>query len=281
MKNMKEILEIVLETMRRKEDLMLLTVTETSGSVPRRAGAVMIVLKDGTTHGTIGGGKIEYTASQDALALLREQKSGTKHYTLRSEDAADLGMVCGGEVSVSFSYTDHSDSALFEKYTKAVQNWEENLSGTVYVFGGGHVAQELVPLLHHLDFRCVVFDDRSEFASETVFPDAYRCIAGDFERLSDYIEIQPEDYVCIMTRGHLSDYTVQKQVMKTPASYIGVMGSRRKTQVLREKLRADGFTDEELDRCKSPIGFAIHAETPAEIAVSIAAELIAKRADRH
>ncbi len=83
-----------------------------------------------------------------------------------------------------------------------------------------------------------------------------------------------------MTRGHLCDYIVQKQVMQTPVSYIGVMGSRRKRETLREKLLADGFTEEEIDRCKSPIGLSINAETPAEIAISIAGELIAKRAGK-
>lgn len=113
------------------------------------------------------------------------------------------------------------------------------------------------------------------------FSHAYKCIVGDFEQIDNYIDVQTEDYICIMTRGHLSDYAVQKQILKTPASYIGVMGSRRKTLTLREKLLADGFTEAEIDRCKSPIGLSIHAETPAEIAISIAGELIALRAKRN
>ena len=75
----------------------------------------------------------------------------------------------------------------------------------VYIFGGGHVAQELVPLLTHLEFSCTVFDDREHFSSPRLFPAAAKCITGDFTRLSDYFEITPEDYVCIMTRGHQYD----------------------------------------------------------------------------
>lgn len=153
-------------------------------------------------------------------------------------------------------------------------------AGIVYIFGGGHVAQELVPILTHLDFRCVVFDDRPEFANPDVFPDASRCIIGDFERISDFITIQPSDYLCIMTRGHHYDYLVQKQSLLTSAYYIGVMGSRHKKAMIREKLLADGFTDIQIARFQTPIGLPISAETPAEIAISIAGELIQWRAKK-
>ena len=138
------------------------------------------------------------------------------------------------------------------------------------------MAQELVPVLNHLNFTCIVFDDRPEFANPDIFPEAEKCIVGSFEHLNDYIEIGPQDFVCIMTRGHQFDYLVEKQILKTPASYIGVMGSRSKTKIIREKLLADGFREEEVSRLKSPIGLDIKAETPAEIAISIAGELIQK-----
>lgn len=278
MKNIKELYQTVVEMMNQGTDLMFLTIVASSGSAPRKTGAKMIVLPDGTTHGTVGGGNIEYTACKDALLLLEEKHSCRKTYTLRPNEAADLGMICGGEVIIAFQYVTHTDHAFLEMCEDFLHGWDENRNGTVYIFGGGHVAQELVPLLNHLDFRCIVFDDRSEFANESVFPDAAKCIVGDFEHLSDYIKIKSGDYVCIMTRGHLSDYAVQKQILHTPASYIGIMGSHRKTLTLRAKLLTDGFVESELDRCKSPIGLPIHAETPAEIAISIAGELIAHRA---
>ena len=149
-------------------------------------------------------------------------------------------------------------------------------AGTVYIFGGGHVAQELVPVLSHVGFRCVVMDDREEFANREVFPQAAATIVGNLEGIGSYIDIRPCDYVCVMTRGHQFDYYVQRQALTMKPGYIGIMGSRNKIRVVTDKLLADGFTREEIEACHMPIG----AETPAEIAISIAGELICERAAR-
>lgn len=153
-------------------------------------------------------------------------------------------------------------------------------AGTVYVFGGGHVAQELVPLLSRLGFRCTVMDDRVGFANRELFPQAKEVVAGDLEHISDCLRITSRDYVCIMTRGHQYDYAVQKQAMDCHPRYIGVMGSRNKVAVITEKLLQDGYSIEEIQSCHMPIGMEIQAQTPAEIAVSIAGELIKVRAMR-
>lgn len=153
-------------------------------------------------------------------------------------------------------------------------------SGKVYIFGGGHVAQELVPVLNHVGFRCVVYDDREEFANPRVFPQAWETIVGNLEDVSGRITVRPQDYVCIMTRGHLFDYYVQKQMLIAKPCYIGVIGSRNKIHVITGKLLADGFTKEEIEFCHMPIGTSIGAETPEEIAISIAGELISIRAGR-
>lgn len=152
--------------------------------------------------------------------------------------------------------------------------------GTVYVFGGGHVAQELVPVLSHLGFRCVVMDDREKFANPQVFPQAERTIVGDMEHIADYLEIRPRDYVCVMTRGHQFDYYVQRQALAAKPRYMGIMGSRNKIRMVTEKLLEDGFSLEEIEGCHMPIGTAIGAVTPAEIAISIAGELIEARAGK-
>ncbi|MGN0775659.1 MAG: XdhC family protein [Candidatus Ventricola sp.] len=155
-------------------------------------------------------------------------------------------------------------------------------SGRVYVFGGGHVAQELVPMLAHVGFRCIVMDDRPEFASPALFPTAERVILGDFHRISDYLQIGGQDYVCVMTRGHASDTVVQAQVLRRRPCYCGVIGSKRKAAGVRLALKEEyGLTEEELDRVTTPIGLDILAETPEEIAVSITAQMIAHRAMRN
>ncbi len=153
-------------------------------------------------------------------------------------------------------------------------------SGRVYIFGCGHVAQELEPVLTHVGFRCVCMDDRPEFASRGLFPSAEDVKLVDFERIADYVTIGPEDYVCVMTRGHAFDSVVQAQVLRTPACYIGVIGSKHKTAGVQKQLREQGFTDSDFARVTTPIGLEIKAETPAEIAISIAGQLIALRAGR-
>lgn len=153
-------------------------------------------------------------------------------------------------------------------------------SGCVYIFGGGHVAQALVPALAAVDFRCIILEDREEFCKPELFPGVQETRMVDNSKLGDYVDIQEEDYVCIMTRGHKDDMTVQAYILGTAANYIGVIGSKRKSAGVFAKLKEMGFTDEDLKRIKTPIGLDIKAETPAEIAVSITAELILHRAKR-
>lgn len=157
-----------------------------------------------------------------------------------------------------------------------------NCSGRVYVFGGGHVAQELVPVLAHVGFRCVVMDDREEFTKPELFPAAEEIILGDFRRISDYAAIGGEDYVCVMTRGHAYDTVVQARVLKCSPTYCGVIGSAHKAAGVRRTLKEEyGLGEEELDLVTTPIGLNIKGETPAEIAISIAAQMILHRAERN
>ena len=132
--------------------------------------------------------------------------------------------------------------------------------------------------LASLGFRPVVYDDRPEFADPALFPKAEKTLCGDFAWLSEQVTVTPEDYVVVMTRGHQADYEVLTQVLRSGAKYLGCIGSKRKLALCRERLLAAGFTDEEYARLHAPIGLAIGAQTPEEIAVSVAAEMIAVRA---
>ena len=157
-----------------------------------------------------------------------------------------------------------------------------NTSGRVYVFGGGHVAQELVPVLSHVGFRCVIMDDREEFTRSELFPGAEEVICGDLQNIGDYMTIGNDDYVCVMTRGHAYDTVVQAQVLKCRPTYCGVIGSAFKAAGVRRTLKEEyGLLDEELDLVTTPIGLNIKGETPAEIAISIAAQMILHRAERN
>lgn len=152
--------------------------------------------------------------------------------------------------------------------------------GFVYVFGGGHVAQELVPLLSRLDFRVIVFDDRKEFTRQELFPDAVKIITGNFSCIGDNLELSAHDYAVIVTRGHSWDFQAESFALKSSAAYIGVIGSKSKHAHIEGHLLSAGFSGEEIHapRVHAPIGIAIGSKTPAEVAVSIAAELIYVRA---
>lgn len=326
---MADIWKELYEILQNGKRAVLVTVLESRGSAPRGAGAKMLVQEDGRSSGSVGGGAVEFEAQKLAVSLFSERKSCSREFSLTSQKAADLGMICGGDVLLYFQYIEPTDKncELFQRISQhsAVpgtlwillhiegQAWElslcssqdqlpENLrnipltgcaglyktsseeyyleplsrDGVVYVFGGGHVAQALVPLLSRVEFSCVVMDDREQFACKDIFPQAQRVLLGDFSDLS-FLEIQPCDFVVIMTRGHQSDYIVLSQALRTQACYIGMMGSRRKIESTFDRLREDGFKDADLKRVFTPIGLPIQAETPEEIAVSVAAEMILRR----
>lgn len=151
-------------------------------------------------------------------------------------------------------------------------------AGRVYIFGGGHISKSLVPVLYPLGFRCVVLDDKPEFYDPARFPLAEETKAASFTDFSAAATITESDYVIIMTRGHANDYEVLVQALRTNACYIGMIGSSRKLQSTKEKLFAEGFTERDFARVHAPIGLAIKAVTPEEIAISIAGELILERA---
>lgn len=262
----------------------LVSITDSSGSVPRGAGARMLVSGAGFSSGTIGGGMIEYQAALMAAEALREKESFVKDFSLSAPEeggSPEIGMICGGAVTLGFRYIDSREECFGDLCRELLQDTAAHLEdGRAYVFGGGHVALELVPLLARLGFPCVVLDDREEFANRERFPEAVETMSGDFIQLCGRISVKKEDYVCIMSRGHQYDYEIQGEMLKTPAGYIGVMGSRKKTEAVGKKLLADGFTESDLRRFQTPIGLPIRAETPAEIAVSIAGQLVLERAAR-
>jgi len=148
----------------------------------------------------------------------------------------------------------------------------------LYIFGGGHVSQKIVPLAAGIGFKVVVIDDREAFADPGLFPGTAETRCLPFDGVVDLLDVREDSYLVIVTRGHLHDKTVLQQCLKTDATYIGMIGSRRKIAIIYEKLLEEGAGEEEIKRVHAPIGLDIGAETPAEIAVSIVAELIKVRA---
>jgi len=315
---MKKLFTTIYEAVRNGEDIVMVSVIGEFGSTPRGAGARMAVGKRGRLEGTIGGGAVEYRATSLAVEALEQRKSYIQGFRLRPNDIADLGMICGGDLDVYFQYIEGSgeNTTMLEEIVLQLdrdedswlvteilgdEGWKMRISreegglagadgvkcfkepltkaGKVCIFGGGHISQQLVPLLDSVGFRCFVIDDMPEFANGELFPKADKTVVADFSDFGESVSINPSDYVVILTRGHKNDYDVLVQALRTDACYIGLVGSRTKIGKTRERLREDGFPDDAFDRVYAPIGTEIKAETPEEIAVSIAGEMIKVRAE--
>lgn len=315
----------ILYELEKGHDLVLVTIIGEDGSAPRGTGSQMLVNMDGRLLGTIGGGAVEHQAEGLALELLKEKRSDIHDYVLRrNSKGEDIGMVCGGDVSVWFQFIDHND----ERWAKLAGDvcgavfartpmWlVQNLDGSfpalldgqgegdaVYcipgckrtetafsmplpvgeravIFGGGHIARELAPLLTHVGFRVTVMDNRPEYADPADFPGAERVFCGDYMRVADYMDLGENDFVVVMTNGHAHDYDIEEQCLRRKLAYIGVIGSRKKTAVVNARLREAGVPEEGIAQLHTPIGTSIKAVTPAEIAISIAGEMIYERALR-
>lgn len=270
-----EVLEKASAMLKNNIDLELVEIIESSGfGTPRKEGAFMFVDATGKSFGTVGGGNYEYQCTLYAKKLLLEKKSGEKKYELNQEATENIGMVCGGNSTTKFTYltNDEKSHNIIEALEKKSKS-----KNIVYIFGGGHVSTELKKILKYVGFEYVVWDDRTDFANNERFPDAKEVICALYENILERIKITKNDFVVVMTRGHAFDYMVEKQVLKSDAFYIGVIGSNNKNKTIKEKLLLDGFTEEELKRVCVPIGFQIAGETPEEIAISITSEIIMYR----
>ena len=294
-------------------DLVIAVIIESEGSTPRGAGSLMLVGENGQIMGTIGGGAIEKRSELLAMEMLQKRVSGMHEFILNAKDRDKLGMVCGGDAKVYFQFIDAAQPAWFEvcravtdraaaheggklllhldgsmaEVVGADASFPENtfaleipVGERVLLFGGGHCAHALVPVLASVGFRPIVFDNRAEFAAKDRFPQAEQTILGDFEHISDYLTVTGDDYVVVMTSGHMYDYVVQRQVLQGDFAYLGVVGSRSKKAAVNAKLTADGISPEKIALVHTPIGLDIMSVTPEEIAVSIAGEMILERAKK-
>jgi xanthine dehydrogenase accessory factor len=235
----------------------LATVVATRRSVPRRPGSKMLVYPDGSISGTIGGGEMEHRVKLEAAAALVDGKPRLLSYSLLDPSEGDPG-VCGGEADI-YVEPFMPDPRLF-------------------IIGAGHVGTAVAELAHWLGFRTVVWDDRSELAEQAARSDNVNtALAGPITNLVEEHAVEPNDAVVIVTRNVALDLDILPVILGTSAGYVGLMGSNRRWATTRSKLADIGFESAELDRVTAPIGVEIAAETPAEIAVSILAEVIAHR----
>jgi xanthine dehydrogenase accessory factor len=251
---------LVAEAVEKGQALALAVLVHAEGSTPREAGTKMVVYPDGHIVGTIGGGAMEAAVIDQAVEAIAQGASRMVHYELRDPESGDLG-ICGGTADV---YVDVVASAP-----------------TLVVVGAGHVALPVAEIGHMCGFRVVVLDDRPEMASEERFPHATQRIVGDIAESLRAMPVHANTYIVIITRGHAYDEAALRAVIDSPAAYVGMIGSRRKVRTTFDRLLADGIAQTSIQRVHSPIGLNIGAQTPAEIAVSILAEIVMHRRKAH
>ena len=255
-----EIFKILTRLNKSKQPYTLATVVDTDGSSPAKIGQKMVILENGKTHGTVGGGAIEKRAIEDGREMLKLGRSGTKKYELKvtkgnnEADRENVGMICGGVANIY--------------YETFLPNRE------LYVFGGGHICQALGKLVDKDKYKLIVIDNRKEFANPTLHPHADEVIYSKYDKFSNTFKPDPNSLVVIVTHAHIKDYEILHNIYKRNLNfkYVGMIGSKEKVTSNISKLFND-LGRIPLPNLYSPIGLKIGGDSPYEIAVSIVAEI--------
>lgn len=293
--------------------VVLAIIIHRKGSAPNIPGAKMIVTLE-NLHGTIGGGISEHKLVEDARALIHEEKFTVERIHLEHNEEAlenKSGMICSGSQTFALVPLTSKDKTVLEKlieaYSKAnpgtltINNtginidfnsilkqdnfyseehgtwiYRENvgMQNRLFVCGGGHVSLALSRIMKTLNFHITVIDDRIELPTMVSNTYANEKIIASFEKIAEIIPEGNNVYVAIMTYGHISDEQVLEKIITKKCKYIGMMASSTKKQQIFNNLEKKGITKTLLDSIHSPIGIKINSNTPEEIAISIAAELI-------
>ena len=252
-----DFLSIYQEVMRIKQkggSAILATLISVDGDFPKREGSKALIKSSGEKIGFLFDGEgLEQRILKEGKGFLGEKKPRVMVLSSEKEDSP------------------------WEKVEVLLEPIFSEPA--VYIFGAGHVSQQLAPLAKMVHFKVVVIDDREMFANRERFPEADEVIVSEFEKCFDHLNIDDTSYIIIVTRGHLYDSFVLEQAIKTNACYIGMIGSKKKIRTLYQNLMEKGIAKETLGRVYAPIGMDINSETPEEIAVSIVAELIKVRGE--
>jgi xanthine dehydrogenase accessory factor len=249
-----DVLRALLDARDRRERCALVTVATTRGSVPREAGAKMLVFGDRRLIGTIGGGKFEALVAEEAIAALGEKAPVLKTYPLHEGDAASFGAICGGDVTV-----------LIEP---------QILGEAIYLVGAGHCSRALARLARDCGWHVTVIDDRAELLAD--FPAHQLINALPAPEFIAGREWQRDEALVLISRNHeLDREALHAAIRATGMGYLGMIGSRRKVRQVFDVLLERGVTAEQLENVFAPIGLDVGAESPSEIAVSVMAEVLA------
>jgi xanthine dehydrogenase accessory factor len=235
----------------------LATIVDVRGSIPSYESAKILVREDGSMIGTIGGGCVEAEVWTAAREVIETEKPKHLTFNLGQDAAYDNGLICGGQLNV------------FVEPVLPVPR--------AYIFGAGHISKSLSKVAALAGFATVVVDNRESFASRERFPDAAAVHAAEYEEVFPQLSLNENSYIIIVTRGHRDDMRVLKLAIATPARYIAMIGSKRKVLNVVRELEREGLPRAAFERIFAPMGLDIGAITPEEIAISVAAEMIAVR----
>ena len=235
----------------------LATIVQVRGSIPGFQSAKLLVREDGSMVGTIGGGCVEAEVWNAAREVMETEKPRNMSFSLGQEAAYDNGLICGGQLEVFVECISPQPAAL--------------------IFGGGHISKSLAKVLDLAGFRVSVIDNREAFANKERFPEAADVHAAEYEDVFPLLHIDESTYVVIVTRGHRDDMRVLRWAVNTPARYIAMIGSKRKTISVVRELEKEGIPRASFEKVSAPMGLEIGAISPEEIAISVAAEMIAIR----
>ncbi|MCK6595297.1 MAG: XdhC family protein [Bacteriovoracaceae bacterium] len=252
-----EFIEAFHERSKKVTPFAIVTLADVRGSAPQDLAARIIADENGLVFGTVGGGKVE----AKCLELIKEKitKEEFLPFSVKWNLQRDVGMTCGGEVSFLFEFVESSKELQF------------------VVYGAGHVAQALVPLLVKLKGRVVVYDTREEWINK--FSKSPNLETVCTEDLPSTVHNLPENaYVILVTMGHSTDFPILKEVLHyNKFSYVGVIGSEQKNLLMKSELMKLHYTPEQIAQFHCPIGLNIGSNDPFEIAISIMAEVIQTR----
>ena len=254
---MEDIYEEIVRIRNEGDKAALATVVQDKGSTPRSRGSKMLVRSDGSFIGTIGGGCLEAEVWEAAMKVIKEETPQMLDFDLTGRKETKEGLICGGIMKI-----------LVEPIISRPK---------IYIFGAGHIGFAISKIAKMTGFKIAVIDDRPAYANIEKFPDADEFFVDDPAMVVPKLGISKNSYIIIACRGHLEDQQVLEQVIKKPAAYIGMLGSRKKTKTVFSSLKESGITQKMLEEIHAPIGLPIATETPEEIAVSIMAEIIDQR----
>jgi xanthine dehydrogenase accessory factor len=233
------------------------TIVSVQGSVPSFRTAKMLVRDDGSIAGTIGGGCVEAEVWQAAKEVMEQEKPRTLKFNLNHDPKLDTGLVCGGTLEI---------------FVEPVLPL-----ALLYLFGAGHVAQNIYKIANIAGFQVSVIDDRASYASRERFPEAHEVVAESFDTVTARLAPSASSYIVIVTRGHKDDMRLLRWAVQTDARYVGMIGSKRKVIAIHRGLSDEGLSESLFERVYAPVGLDIGALTPEEIGVAVCAEMIAVR----